>query len=260
MHQASCKEKDKAKGIVVFIHGFLGSPEQFNDWADAALASGYSVASLLLPGHGGDAKALLRVGESDWLKAAETEISAYCAKYKSVFLVGHSIGGLISLKIAAAGNLPIAGVCAIGAPARLNYVAPHSLRARIRLAFYRREHPIRRTYLAACSVSGFGVSAAPALLHSVLEIKKLMRSTLASMARVTSPVLLVYSQKDETVAFKSMPMIASRLANAPVTSLALSASLHVYYTPSEHAAITKALLGFIEEHLPLSHTATNAPA
>ena len=41
--------------IVIFIHGFLGSPHQFIDLADFVSHMGYACGALLLPGHGGTA-------------------------------------------------------------------------------------------------------------------------------------------------------------------------------------------------------------
>lgn len=248
MHQSIYAEKANAKGIVIFVHGFLGSPNQFADWADEALDSGYSVASLLLPGHGTDAGALLRINESDWFNHVKKEVDAHCAKHRKVFLVGHSIGGLISLKVAAATSRPLAGICAIAAPVKLNYFSLHSLLSRARLLIGRSDNPIRRTYAASNSVSGLGISAVSAIVHSYLEIRKLMRSVLRGLEHITSPVLLIYSKKDETVSYKSMAMLEAHLPNAPITSLSLVSSLHAYYVPKERAIIAESMCWFLDKH------------
>lgn len=247
MHQSSYREKDKAKGIVVFIHGFLGSPNQFSDWSEEVFALGYSVASLLLPGHGPNAERLFRINESDWTKHVENEIKTYRGKYQQIFLVGHSIGGLIALKIAASDSLPLTGICVIAAPIKMNYIAPFSILSRIRLVLSRNDSPIKKTYAASISVPGLSIISVPTILHSFFEIKKLIR-TLGDLAHITLPVLLIYSRKDETVSFKSMSMLESRLLNASTSVLSLPSSLHAYYLPDERAIIAKTLCKFIVEN------------
>ena len=52
-HRPYYREREGADTIVIFIHGFFGSPSQFWELSAIAWEKGYSIASLLLPGHGG---------------------------------------------------------------------------------------------------------------------------------------------------------------------------------------------------------------
>ena len=52
--------------IVIFIHGFLGSPHQFISLADFVYHMGYACAALLLPGHGGTAKDFAHSSQQQW--------------------------------------------------------------------------------------------------------------------------------------------------------------------------------------------------
>ena len=51
MHDPFSKEHNDTETAVMFIHGFMGSPNQFADLADDVYNKGYSYTSILLPGN-----------------------------------------------------------------------------------------------------------------------------------------------------------------------------------------------------------------
>ncbi|MDD3038219.1 hypothetical protein [Bacteroides sp.] len=56
MQQPQYIHIEGAQSIVIFIHGIVEGPNQFLHLMGIGSSAGYSVASLLLPGHGGSSK------------------------------------------------------------------------------------------------------------------------------------------------------------------------------------------------------------
>jgi pimeloyl-ACP methyl ester carboxylesterase len=88
----------KGKQTLVLLHGFLGSQQIWKDYVDT-LASTYTVIMIDLPGHGhsavwGACTTMEEMAEGVWnILSAE--------KLGAVHLCGHSMGGYVSLALAA---------------------------------------------------------------------------------------------------------------------------------------------------------------
>ena len=83
------------------LHGLTGTPGEVLPMGEHLAAAGYTVRGPLLPGHGGDPAELYGVGWQRWAAAAEEELLALRKRCARVALVGFSMGGLLSLYIAA---------------------------------------------------------------------------------------------------------------------------------------------------------------
>jgi pyruvate dehydrogenase E2 component (dihydrolipoamide acetyltransferase) len=101
--------------LLVMIHGFGSSRLS---WSGLAPRFGEDIDLLLpdLPCHG---KASARVSDLQGLiDAVEAEIAAVDGRRRSLHIVGHSLGGAVAARIAAAGRVPVASLTLL-APAGL---------------------------------------------------------------------------------------------------------------------------------------------
>ena len=87
LHAPLFVENPAHKGIVVFIHGFMGSPRQFDRFAETICQQGYSAAALLLPGHGGSAKEFASGSFERWQSHADSEVERFSQDYNNIWLV-----------------------------------------------------------------------------------------------------------------------------------------------------------------------------
>ena len=237
-HNAIKREHANADTIVLFLHGFMGSPNQFSSCMEAVYRCGFSAVAPLLPGHGGDVKAFSAAACADWQACVEAEIERCAARHKRVYLVGHSMGGLLALLAASLPQSPIVGVFAIAPPLKVRLFAMKKLL----LPFYAKSHPIRSAYREANSISDIRLFTLARLIAPTRELFRLMRAARVCLPRVTVPVCLVHSKGDETTAFSSAKLLYDGLHNAPRKALSLHKSWHAYYEPSEEALIMEELL------------------
>jgi len=231
--------------IVVFIHGFLGSPDQFTELMAAATRRGFAAMSILLPGHGDTKMAFAKATLADWEAHVHSELQR-CRQYRRVYLVGHSIGGLLSLNAAANPEYNIAGVAAICSPLKVYFIRPFALMKRLKLAIYRADHKIKSAYIAEKSVRGIPLFV-PLWYRVLLQPHKIMRKTRRNLANVRVPVVLIHSRGDETASFKSSEMLDRGLVNAPHKSIRLKNSWHAYHTYEDKQLIQDEIFALIEK-------------
>ncbi|NEX11327.1 MAG: alpha/beta hydrolase [Prosthecochloris sp.] len=102
---------------VLIIHGFTATLESVMGLVDPLREMGVRVSVPVLRGHGADSPEMLRgVTWQDWMKDAETAFLELSQSVDRVFVVGHSMGGLIALNLAAKYRERIDGVV-VAAPA-----------------------------------------------------------------------------------------------------------------------------------------------
>ncbi|MEO8911082.1 MAG: alpha/beta fold hydrolase [Gemmatimonadaceae bacterium] len=86
---------------VLLLHGFGDTPQTLALLARRLHKCGYSVYVPLLPGHGRDMTAFEKSRASDWVEAAEKAFSGMLVRHDAVSIVGLSMGGALSVLIAA---------------------------------------------------------------------------------------------------------------------------------------------------------------
>lgn len=85
---------------ILFLHSFFGRPSLFGPWIDYFTAAGYQCHAPALPGRDpSDETVLARTGIDDCYAVA---LAAYDALGERAIVIGHSLGGLLGQKVAAA--------------------------------------------------------------------------------------------------------------------------------------------------------------
>ena len=245
LHTPRFNKNDSAQTIVVCIHGFMGTPDFFKPLAAALFAQGFSVATLLLPGHGTTGRDFAHSKLAVWEDHVRCEVTRYAKEYKNVLLVGHSIGGLLALNLSLL--IPkVRAVAAISTPLKLYTLHPTGFIRKGRL-MRQKDETIRATYRAANSVP-LAFPHTLRFFQILNQPAKLVKKTRKNLKDITVPTLFIHSKKDETVMFKSSAMFDRGLANAPHKAVLLNDSYHVYYTPEERELFSNAIFDFFSPY------------
>lgn len=114
--EASCAESGASDQSIVMIHGNSLSKETFKEQFHPSLTEQFRMIAVDLPGHGDTTGNLLRnegysmEGLAEFIKRVVSEL-----QLKSVVLLGHSLGGHLTLQ--AASDIPdLKGIFAVGTP------------------------------------------------------------------------------------------------------------------------------------------------
>jgi len=242
MHRPINRERDTAETMVIFIHGFMGSPDQFSDLADAVYEKGCSTMSILLPGHGAGMGEFVRSNMRDWERHVQSEIDRVDERYKKIILVGHSMGGLLALGASLAPDSRVAGVLTIATPLKIN---KKSFYIKLQMMTRPSMSEIKRAYFRATSIGRSAFWHYLILSRPLYHLFRLIKQTRGRLAEVTVPVTLFYSRGDETVDYRSAKFFEEGLCNTEPTVVTLDKSWHAYYDAAERAVIVGKLLEMV---------------
>ena len=229
------------KVLVIFIHGFMGNPRLFDEFAETVRQHGCSAESLLLPGHGGSVKDFESSTAEQWQGYVDSEIERLSRGHPNIRLVGHSMGGLLALNAAVHQSEYVRGVFMIASPFKLAVFRLKANITRIKYIFYRKTHPVKIAFL-----ENTGIRFSPRIIFHIIkpfaELRKIMRCTRDVLQDVRVPVTAVYSLSDELTSIKSLEILKSGLSGAQLTQITLLESLHAYFPESERVKIAQALI------------------
>lgn len=243
-HEQITKEHLSSDTLVLFVHGFMGSPIQFGSWIDACYAAGWSVLSVLLPGHGVDGLAFASNALTHWEAHVHELIARYRPKYQHIVVVGHSMGGLLLLNETLRVQPPLDGAFLIAPPIQIN-LRYWSIKRRAQMALMNGHPDIWQAYQRVYGVGKAPLYLYPLWLRQFLSLKLLIEKTKRNLPKVQIPVQIVHSLGDEMVSIKSADSLMHGLQMQDDDRIRLDESWHAYYTEQDTRRITQALIAFV---------------
>ncbi len=247
-HRAFEKLRQDTNTVVVFLHGFLGSPNQFASLAQYVYDLGYASAAPLLPGHGGTARDFAKSSRWQWVDCVHESVHRYADLYPNVFLVGHSMGGLLAICESTCNKAHVKGLILMNTAVKIHLKSRPSLYGANN--FFSR-HPIYnridRYYKENNSVQVEHLPQTLGWMPRVMDLVGLSRQAVRVLPQVKVPVLITQSRKDEAVLWRSAEMIANGLINCPYRKLVyLQRSWHSYYFKREQQQLQDEIKCFLD--------------
>lgn len=228
----------------LLVHGFTGTPKEMRLMGNFLNKEGFTVMGIRLAGHATNPLDMVRTRWPDWLASVEDGFNYLRNSCDSLFAVGLSLGGILSLM--AASYLEFEGVIAISTPYslpkdwRLKIAKPLSLvvpfvdkgKSETRDVDQAKEHIDYPQYPT----------------RSIAEMRNLIQIFHTQLPKVNKPVLLINSRADKTVPLSHMEKIASQLKNAAVTKFLVEKSGHVITEDIERKTVFERVNQFIKEN------------
>ncbi|GAA1974327.1 alpha/beta hydrolase [Catenulispora subtropica] len=218
-HDASAAEPRVG---VLLCHGFTGSPQSLRPWADHLAAAGFGVRLPRLPGHGTDWRDMQVTTWDDWYAEVDRAFHELKAAYDRVFVMGLSMGGTLTLRLAERHGAEIAGIVLVNPSVKPD-------KASIRLL------PVLKHLVP--SVAGIGNAinkeGVSELAYDRVPLKALdsfaggWRTVQADLPKVTQPTLLYRSVTDPVVHPSNSALILARISSTDVAEHVLEKSSHV---------------------------------
>jgi len=108
-------QKNNRKGVLL-VHGFLASPAELSRYGHQLSKSGMAVMGVRLAGHGTSPWDLKSRTWKDWINSVRRGYKILSAFVDEIVIIGFSMGGILSLIIAAEHPTKLTGVAAVSAP------------------------------------------------------------------------------------------------------------------------------------------------
>lgn len=224
--------------VILCIHGFPSTPAAWQYFIPLAERAGYDIEAPLLPGHGTVPKDLLGTNFSQYYAAVKDCYLELCREYREVYILGLSMGGLLTLKLAeefsAADKRPKA-ICTAAAPVFINRIYPYLVVKN--LAFY----PIRmiswffKTFKSELSLPGDPGTGKDGdevwtgyngyYPKQLFSLKLGMKHVERNLGKITIPTLLIHAEGDRIVPFQNLSHISKHIGSREVTTRVLDLSI-----------------------------------
>jgi len=204
------------------LHGFTGSPASMRPVALALAAAGFTVELPRLPGHGTTVDDMITTGWADWTAAAESAYQDLAARSERIVVAGLSMGGSLTLWLAAR-HPEIAGIVCIN-PAVVP--AQPEVLDMVRGMLAEGEDRLPGGDPDIADPNAVGTSYAQTPLAPLLSLMEGLAGLHADLGRITSPLLLMTSPNDHVVPPTDSDALAAAVSG-PVERVTLERSYHV---------------------------------
>ena len=197
---------------VLLIHGFTGNPAELSLLGQHLQTQGFTVLGIRLAGHGTNEKDLAHMTKEDWIASTLDGYSILCGFCENISVVGHSMGALLTLHLAAMPKVDINRLVALAPPIFIDeslnlHLLPPREQSRGRFVRKARRNlknvpsAVNRTYRLMPLIS----------IHELLDLIEVVKSELS---KVKVPILIVQGKEDRTVKVESTEYIYKNVASS----------------------------------------------
>lgn len=207
---------------VLLSHGFTGQPASVKPWGAHLAEQGYAVEVPRLPGHGTTWREMNATTWADWYGELARVFDRLCLDNDAVVVGGLSMGGALSLRLAADHADRVSGVVVVN-PA----VATKRLDVKL-LPVLQHLLPSMPGIVDDIKKEGVTEHGYPRVpLKAAASMFGSWPALAADLPQVTAPLLYFRSAVDHVVDELSEPLITSRVSSSDVSVVRLEDSFHV---------------------------------
>lgn len=233
-------DKRATSGAVLCLHGLTGTPYEVEPVAEALVTRGLRARGIWMAGHEEGHERLAETRHEEWLDAARAELAALRKEHDRVFLVGVSMGGLVSLRLAQTEHVD--ALVVIGTPLVLAPPIPQLLPLVRRFMPYRKksgadiQDPLARARHP-------GLAAMP--LAAVAEMISLQQKVIEALPDVIAPILVAHGRHDRTARVRDAERIHAEVRATDKELFLLERSGHVATVDYDGPALARASADFL---------------
>lgn len=199
---------------VLFIHGFPGSPRMYYLVRKLAIRDGYDVFCPVLPGFATNHSNFIKSNFSMWFKFLEDYYKDIRGNYEKFYIVGNSMGGSLTLKLAqrySGSSIEPTAIATVAAPVYIKRFFSNFLRVISIFSSYippkKQPKPKSQDQDGETEWVGYhGIfpKQSYSLLQGLRGIKK-------DLNKITIPCYFCHAREDKTVPFENVDYISSRV-------------------------------------------------
>jgi carboxylesterase len=227
---------------ILLMHGFTGTPAHMRKLADGLREKGYTVKSILLPGHGTSEEDMAEADWQKWLQAAKEAARELLDRCKTVTVCGLSMGGVLALILAE--QMPVHACVPISAPTATQN--PFLCFAGVAWPFLPRipwqNNPEKDALMDGeynIGYAGFPTKKGADLYHLIKLAKK-------NLFAIRCPLSVVQSDGDKTIWLGSAEYILNNVSSKEKYLLPLTGHPHVCTTGEAAPAIVEEIARITE--------------
>jgi carboxylesterase len=236
-------------------HGFMASPGEVG-WLGQHLAEqSYTVYVPRLAGHGIDPKHMRRMRWQDWYAQMQDGYHLLRQQCEKVIVIGHSMGGLLSILLAA--NEQVDALVVAATPISAGEKDPKLRYSRLTdlirpYLYFPTEPELRAKIEAEQRQRGDSIIMGRVHYHkwstrAIYEYYAVERAARQQLSQVTTPLLLLYAEQDETATIESAETIAARVRSSKIEKHILKDGAHIIFQDSGRDEAFQVVADFVAQ-------------
>lgn len=227
---------------ILLTHGFAGNAQQMVGLGKFLNEEGgFTIFGVLLAGHGRSPATLAQTDMIDWYESIYEGYKLLKEVCSKVILVGHSMGGTLSLLLAV--NEEVDGLVTLSTPVKVNYFMQDYLFlvADLLKYFPRRREEIQ--LMEEHNLTSYRVFS----LRAVQNLLDLMEVAREEIKKVTAPILTITAGKDKRVPLDNAKRIRDLIKSKVKRDFFAPNSPHEVLFGPEKQIVAEQILRFINE-------------
>lgn len=245
---------DKQPYGILILHGFASSVDSVRAIERALQPLGLPISIPALRGHDQESPEALRgTTWQDWLADAETALQSLLTRAEKVIIIGHSMGGLLTLILAADypddidSIIPAAAAVQLAIPIGTNRPL-HFLVPLIRRIFTKWDLP---PVFTDKSLAQFDTNYHWAPIDAIVSFLELPEVTRQRLADIRVPALILHSRKDTTAAPESAEIIYRHISTPENQKRIVwfEKTEHEMFQDCERDVICDAIKAYVQERV-----------
>ena len=226
---------------VLLIHGFTGLPAALFLLGEFLNREGFTVLCMRLAGHGTDENDLMRTTRGDWFNSVLDGLAILRGACDKIYVVGHSMGGLLTLKLAS--ECDVEKIITLAAPIFIDD------------GLGLRNLPPREFCGNACIVQPrkklFDVPQTANEVYkktplvSVHELIALIDDVKKLLPKISAPILIMHGEEDHTAQPRSARFIMDNIGSKVKRVITVPNGGHLLPLAEERDFVFEAIRNFI---------------
>lgn len=250
--EAKYFDNEHSDTCIIAIHGFSSAPKEVEQLAQYLRGNNFATYAPRLEGHGTTPEDLKNKKWQDWYKSVSRAITISTLKYKKIFIVGFSTGGLLALLSTKKRFQEFSGIICINAALHLNDIRVKTLLPAV--SFWNdivnvvSDEGLKKEYLDN-DAENPDINYNKHYIESIEQLSLLMNKSKKNLSKIHSPILIIQAKDDPVVNPSSAYEIYDKIKSENKEILIIEASNHVIVTGENTKELYESILKFLNDNL-----------
>ncbi len=239
--------KGTSDTCVVLVHGWTSTPYEMRVLGRQLNKEGFGVDAPLLSGHGTKPESLENVTWEQWKEDVKRACKRVKKQYKKVYVGGMSIGGSLSLHVAA-NNADVDGLILMSTPYKMKYEKLGICIAYTTRKFinYKKKYYPRLLNPEPSITQLISYQRYP--INSAFEAFDAIKQSHKKLHKLTQPTFLIQPQRDHLIAKNSVFEIYNRLSSDKKEIRLIKKASHNFMGNGKHKQVFDDVVKFVKQN------------
>ncbi len=235
---------------IITLHGFSSSPKEVKQLSTYLFEKDFDVYAPRLRGHGTSPKDLKDTKWQDWYLSLSRAITIATLKYKKVYIIGFSTGGLLALLSTKKCYTQIQGIVCINAALHLNDIRIKTLLPAVSFWNDIVEAVNAKSYVKEYIENNSEnpeVNYNKHYVDSIEQLNLLMNKTRKNLPKIQTPTFIIQAKNDPVVNPSSAYEIYEKIKSEKKRILILDLDNHIIIRGEKTKELFEKILDFLKK-------------